>query len=485
MNVFLGIDIGTTNIKCLVLGEDGRILEVIHSSTPKNKERGVEFLDLELTRSYVESIIGKVGALHSLAAIAFSSFGETVIPVRQRKALSKSVMWYDRSTYPLWESHRESVDNLAPYRITGVENSYTFSLYKILLQKELFRPEGVENWLPVSSYLAYSLGGVPAWDMSQACRSFMVNIHSRRWNSQLIKYIGESEETMGELRYTGEPVGHTKSGIPLISAGHDHITGLYAAQAFARGKEFLFDSMGSASVIAAVVSGTAESLDFAGPFMPGGTVGIAYEDHQYYIESNVRYYGKLLQSLMDLTQTDATKEGYERLNNEIEKLGQLNSRPLFLVNGDLVVGEGLQGITLLEMPIPLNKEQLMQSAYIYLSSISKRIVDNIEKITRKELPIISGGGGSLNSLLMKYKASLLGKEIWVLPTSELTALGGAFAAAHGVGADEVIEKCVNLLEPEEIHPDEHLVEPLKEIYEKNAKEYLAIERNKKLDIQEG
>jgi len=243
--------------------------------------------------------------------------------------------------------------------------------------------------------------------------------------------------------------------------------------------------MGSASVIAAVVSGTAESLDFAGPFMPGGTVGIAYEDHQYYIESNVRYYGKLLQSLMDLTQTDATKEGYERLNNEIEKLGQLNSRPLFLVNGDLVVGEGLQGITLLEMPIPLNKEQLMQSAYIYLSSISKRIVDNIEKITRKELPIISGGGGSLNSLLMKYKASLLGKEIWVLPTSELTALGGAFAAAHGVGADEVIEKCVNLLEPEEIHPDEHLVEPLKEIYEKNAKEYLAIERNKKLDIQEG
>ncbi|WP_367362994.1 FGGY family carbohydrate kinase [Mesotoga sp.] len=296
MNVFLGIDIGTTNIKSLVLGEDGRILEVLHWTTPKNRENGVEFLDLEITRSYVESVIGKVEKLHSLAAIAFSSFGETVIPVRQREALAKPVMWYDRSTYSLWESHRESVDNLAPYRITGVENSYTFSLYKILLQKEVFRLGGVENWLPVSSYLAYSLGGEPVWDMSQACRSFMVNIHSRKWNSPLINHIGESEETMGDLAYTGEPVGKTKSGVPLVSAGHDHITGLYAAQAFAHGKEFLFDSMGSASVIAAVVSGTAESLDFAGPFMPGGTVGIAYEDHQYYIESNVRYYGKLLQS---------------------------------------------------------------------------------------------------------------------------------------------------------------------------------------------
>ncbi len=103
MNVFLGIDIGTTNIKSLVLGEDGRILEVLHWTTPKNRENGVEFLDLEITRSYVESVIGKVEKLHSLAAIAFSSFGETVIPVRQREALAKPVMWYDRSTYSLWK----------------------------------------------------------------------------------------------------------------------------------------------------------------------------------------------------------------------------------------------------------------------------------------------------------------------------------------------------------------------------------------------
>ncbi len=53
---------------------------------------------------------------------------------------------------------------------------------------------------------------------------------------------------------------------------------------------------------------------------------------------------------MDLTQTDAihVKEGYERLNREIEKLGQEFKTVLFLVNGDLVVGEGLQGITLLK-----------------------------------------------------------------------------------------------------------------------------------------
>lgn len=485
MKVFLGVDIGTTNIKCLVLGEDGRILDVLHSPTPKKRKGRVEFLDLDAARSYIEKAISEITELHSPAAVAFSSFGETIVPVKRGEVLSTPVMWYDRATYSLWESHKEAVDKLAPYRITGVENSYTFSFYKMLFHKAYSNLESVEHWLPVSSYLPYSLGAEPTWDMSQACRSFMVDIHSRSWNSPLLEYIRETEEAMGRLVYTGERIGSTKDGVPLVSAGHDHITGLYAAQVFAQGREFLFDSMGSASVIAAVVTGTAETLNFDRPLMPGWTVGIAYKDHQYYMESNVRHYGKLLQTLMNLTGLEATKEEYEKINSEIEKLKQWNSKPLFLVNGDLVTGEGLQGISLLEMPIPFRREQLMQSAYIYLASISKRIVDNIERIAEKALPIISGGGGSLNCLLMKYKASLLDREIWVLPTSELTALGGAFAAARGVGADEVIDRCVSIHQPSKTSPDERIADPLREIHEKNLEKYSLIEEEKKIAIQEG
>jgi len=485
MKVFLGIDIGTTNVKCLVLGSNGKILNILHSPTPKRSKKGIEFLDLEAVRSYVEKAIDEIEEDHTLAAVAFSSFGETVIPVKQGKAFSIPVMWHDRVTYPIWENHKEFVDRLAPYRITGVDNGYTFSIYKILFQKEASNLETVQQWLPVSSYLSYSLGARPTWDMSQACRSFMVNIHSRTWNSQLLEYIGETEETMGTLVYTGEQIGQTKNGVPIVSAGHDHITGLYAAQAFAKGREFLFDSMGSASVIAAVISGDAETMHFDKSFMARGTVGIAFKDSQYYIESNVRHYGKLLQSLMNLTGYEATKESYERLNMEIEKLDQWNSRPLFMVNGDLITGESLQGITFLEMPISLRSEQLIQSAYIYLASTSRRIVDNIERITGKTLPIISGGGGSLNNLLIKYKASLLQRQIWVLPTSELTALGGAFAAAHGIGADEVIESCVNYYQPNKTLPEERISKALMEIYEKNSDRYSMIERNRRIDIQEG
>jgi hypothetical protein len=67
----------------------------------------------------------------------------------------------------------------------------------------------------------------------------------------------------------------------------------------------------------------------------------------------------------------------------------------------------------------------------------------------------------------------------------LTALGGAFAAARGVGADEVIDRCVSIHQPSKTSPDERIADPLREIHEKNLEKYSLIEEEKKIAIQEG
>ncbi len=484
MKVYLGLDIGTTNTKCLVLGSNGVILETIREATPKKKLGGAEYLDLRKMQSLIEKLLSEINEKYALGAVAFSSVGETVIPLRNRTPLCLPLMWYDRAVYPLWEKHKAAVDKLAPYKITGMDNGYIFSIYKILFQRDLFDLKSVEHWLPVGSFFAYMLGAEPTWDMSLACRSFMVDIHERSWNRPILEYVDVAPDSMGELVYTGQQIGSTKDGVPIISGGHDHITGLFAAKEFAQGKEFLFDSMGSASVVAAVVKSDADSLDFESPFMPGGTIGIAFEESQYYIENDIRYYGRLLESLMNLTGLKASKEGYDRLNEVIERSDAWHSNPLFLVSGDLVTGEVMEGITLLDMPLTFTREELLHCAYIYLVSSSKEIVDNLEKITEKRLPIICGGGGSQNSLLMKYKASLMERDISILPTSELTALGGALAAAHGVGDSTTIERCVKnhgLLKTE---ADIDIAENIKDIYSRNSKRYSDIEKERKIDFQQ-
>ena len=103
MKAYLGIDIGTTNMKCLVLGSNGKILEVMHEETPKKRIAGADYLDLEATHSFVDKFISGASGKYSLGGIAFSSIGETVVPVYKGKALSDPLMWYDSATRSIWE----------------------------------------------------------------------------------------------------------------------------------------------------------------------------------------------------------------------------------------------------------------------------------------------------------------------------------------------------------------------------------------------
>lgn len=313
----------------------------------------------------------------------------------------------------------------------------------------------------------------------------MVDVHKRKWNEQLVEYAGESPDSMGALVYTGQLIGETRDGVPIVSGGHDHITGLYAAMAFAGNREFLLDSMGSAAVVAAVVNANERQLQLEEPFMPGGTIGIAFEESQYYIENDVRYYGRFLETLMRLTGFEPNREGFRKVNQLLEERNDWEFDPLFLVSGDLFTGEAMKGITILDIPLDTTREQLVKSAYVYLASSSKTVVDKLERIAGRALPIIAGGGGSQNELLMRYKASLLNRDIAVLQTSELTALGAALAAARGVGDTEVVSSCVGNHELLKTSPDHNLSEIINRIHSESLRRYAGIQKEKKIDLSQG
>lgn len=485
LKAYLGVDIGTTNTKFLLLGSNGVIIRTMKQITPKKVAQKVEYLDIKKLQKMIEEVITSISQVYSLQGIAFSSIGETVIPVSNREPLCEPLMWYDRASYPEWKKHRETVESLAPYRVTGIENGYIFSIYKIIFQKHLFQLDHVEHWLPVGSYFAYMFGAKATWDMSLACRSLLIDVHKRQWNEPLVEYAGESLESMGALVYTGQSIGETRDGIPIASGGHDHITGLYAAMAFARSREFLLDSMGSAAVVAAVVNANERELELEKPFMAGGTIGIAFEESQYYIENDVRYYGRFLETMMKLTGFEPNREGFEEVNQLLGGSNDWELVPLFLVSGDLFTGEAMKGITVLDIPLGTTREQLLKSAYVYLASSTKTVVDKLEGIAGRALPIIAGGGGSQNGLLMKYKASLLNRDIAVLQTSELTALGAAFAAARGVGDTEAVNACAVNYELLETSPDHGLSGSIKRIHSEHLRRYEGIYKRKKIDLSRG
>ena len=266
---------------------------------------------------------------------------------------------------------------------------------------------------------------------------------------------------MGKLLYTGEFIGKTPEGIPVYSAGHDHITGLFAVSLFSDTPEFLFDSMGSSTVVAAVVTEKTNEMHMGEPFMIGGTLGVAFGDRQYYLESNMRHYGRVLQWIMNTTGKEATPENFLRLNEIIENFADIPARPLFMVNGDLVLRERTEGINILEAPLDMSPERLLQAGYVYLTASSKLIIDNLEKFNGRSLPVMAGGGGTMNDTLMKYKASILNREIKVLTVNEVTALGAALAAVVGRKDFDIVKNLKENLPVKSVEPDRELGEKLR------------------------
>ncbi|ABV34264.1 FGGY-family carbohydrate kinase [Pseudothermotoga lettingae] len=469
MKAYAGIDIGTTNTKIMVITKNG-IENVFKVKTPKNVINGVEYFDLDKLEHAIEKVLCQIKDRWSLAGLSCTSVGESVVAVSRGKKLYDPIVWYDTCTKPLQEKYKDTVETLAPYEISGSRDIYYFSLYKILYmyEKSIVKPDQVEHWLPISSYITYKLTRKPLWDMTQACRSHMVDIHRRKWNEELLKYFQIDPDQLGELHYTGSFAGQWEN-VPVFLSGHDHLTGTYGLTSLF-GSEIIYDSMGTASLITAIAHEKDKNMHMKSPFMKnGGLVGIAFEDKQYYLASGVRYHGKLIELILKIFGMKTSSKRFIELNEQISVLPV--KLPFYIYsNGDNIVGENADGINFLKIPANCSQIEMLQSVYLYLCYTSRLTVENLEKFVG-QLPVIAGGGLTDNKTFISYKASMLGKTIYYLNTAELTALGAAISAIRGANDFQMIEYLRKKIHFEKVFPNKELSEKMNELYKEIQRGY--------------
>ncbi|WP_041083883.1 FGGY-family carbohydrate kinase [Thermotoga profunda] len=469
MRTYVGIDLGTTNTKIIVVDENG-IEKIIKIKTPKRVANAVEYFDLDKLDHSIEKIISQLNEEYDIAGLSCTSFGESVVPVANGRKLHDPIVWYDTCTKTTQQKYEKIVDKLAPYEISGSRDIYYFSLYKILYMYEnsIVRPNEVEHWLPVCSYVLYRLTKNAVWDMTQACRSHMVDVHNRRWNKNLIDHFEISQDQLGKLDYTGSFVGYYGK-IPVFLAGHDHLTGTFGLVSL-YGSDLIYDSMGTASLITAISHEKDGNLHMKEPFMKnGGLVGIGFKDGQYYLASGVRYHGKLIELVLRTFGMTVSSKRFRLINEKIKSMPQRVNFYIYS-NGDNVVGENCQGINFLEIPADCTPEEILQTVYQYLSYTSRVTIENLNRYVG-DLPIIVGGALINNDVFMKYKASMLCKDLYYLNTTELTALGAAVSAIKGSHNEQAFEALKAKTAFQKIVPDYELCKQMNELYIKMSQGY--------------
>ena len=212
MNKYIGVDLGTSGLKLLLVAADGSILDQTALTYPVSyprdgwSEQNPEDWFAALMRGFEQlgardvAGISFGGQMHGL--VALDAAGEVVRPC---------ILWNDGRT----ERETEYLNTLPVAEYTGNMAFAGFTAPKLLWlskNEEQNFARTAKIMLP-KDYLAYKLTGQFATDYSDASGTLLLDVKNRRWSSEMCDICGISAGQLPQLFESYQPVGFVKREI--------------------------------------------------------------------------------------------------------------------------------------------------------------------------------------------------------------------------------------------------------------------------------
>lgn len=212
--LYIGIDLGTSASKFLLVDEVGRVLNTVTKEYPLSFPRpgwseqdpahwwqaclaGVPELLAGFDAKQVAGI-GVGGQMHGL--VALDAAGNVLRP---------AILWNDGRTAAQVDYLNEAVGNDKLSAWTGNIAFAGFTAPKLLWMRQnepdLFAR--IAKILLPKDYLVYRLTGVHATDYSDASGTLLLDVAHKRWSSEMLDLCGVTEAQMPTLFDSWQPVG--------------------------------------------------------------------------------------------------------------------------------------------------------------------------------------------------------------------------------------------------------------------------------------
>lgn len=204
--LFIGIDLGTSACKLLLVGEDGTIQNEVTKEYPLSfphpgwaEQRPEEWWDAvvtgvpELLRGFDANDvagIGSGGQMHGL--VALDEHDHVIRP---------AILWNDGRTFKEVEYLNNVVGKDRLSELTANIAFAGFTAPKLLWMREN-EPENFEKIAKImlpKDYLTYKLTGVHACDYSDASGMLLLDVQHKRWSQEMLEICGVSERQMPKL----------------------------------------------------------------------------------------------------------------------------------------------------------------------------------------------------------------------------------------------------------------------------------------------
>ena len=441
MPTLIAIDQGTTSTRTVAFDAD---LNIIHSKQKEYpliypNDGWVEIEPEELMNSVYSTIDPVLDACSDVSALGITNQRETTLvwDSDSGKPIYNAIVWQDRRTAEQCmqlkkDGYEETIKNatgllLDPY-FSATKISWILNNVDGARQKA---DAGKLRFGTVDTYLLWQLtdGNVYKTDVTNASRTNLYNIHTKEWDSELLKIFNIPKSMLPEVFPSESHYGSFDRGNKTIK-----ITGIIGDQQGALVGQRCFQpgqmkaTFGTGCFL--MVNSGSEYLQSTSGLL--NTLGYGLSGSvPYALEGSIFSAGTIIQWLRD--NLEFFSDSAESINL-LDERGESNG--VLFIPGFTGIGAphwnaeiraSFYGITR-----DTTKTDMVTAAF---KSLIYQVMDikealSIDGIEIKNLSI--DGGMAANSSFCQLLSDFLGQEVQVPPSLESTAIGAAIAA--GIGA---------------------------------------------------
>ncbi len=433
MAKLLGIDVGTSGCKLLLVDEQGRVLKQASAEYPlevpqplwsqQNPEdwwSGVQKCLAEL-REPSPDAIGVTGQMHG--AVFLDERLEVIRP---------AILWNDQRTLEECAQIDARVGAAAVREITRNPPLTGFQLPKLLwLQNH--EPENFSRLRTVllpKDYIRFKLTGGLATEVSDASGTGLLDVAGRRWSAEMVEILGLQEAWFPECHESDEPSGETNGqggvtrGIPVVGGGGDQAAAAVGTGAVVPG--VISVSLGTSGVVFT-------SIDEPNYDAAGAAHTFCHANRGWHAMGVMLSCGGALRWFRD---TLGGGRSYDQLAREASGAPAGCEGLTFLPylagercpHNDPLARAAFAGLTLAH-----GFEHAARSVFEGISFGLLDCLNLMQRLGASADEVRVTGGGARSSLWLQMLADMFGTPLKTLETDEGPAFGAALLAGVGIG----------------------------------------------------
>lgn len=477
--LYIGIDLGTSSVKLLLMKETGEIMKSVSREYPLYFPKP-GWSEQKPEDWYAQSIEGlrELTAECEKSQVAGISFGGQmhglVVLDEKDKVIRPAILWNDGRTgkETAYLNGVIGKDKLSEYTANIAFAGFTAP--KLLWMREN-EPENFARICKImlpKDYLAYKLSGSFSTDVSDASGMLLMDVKNRRWSKKMLEICGIKEEMLPRLYESYEVTGTLKPEladelglsrqVKIIAGAGDNAAAAVGTGTVGNGMCNI--SLGTSGTIFISSDSFAADENHA-------LHSFAHADGTYHLmgcmlsaASCNKWWNEEILKTKDFA---AEQEGITKLGeNQVFYLPYLmgersphnnpNARALFI-----------------GMSMDTTREEMTQAV---LEGVIFGLRDSLEVARNLGLEISRTkicGGGAKSPLWKKMAANILNLKVEVIAVEEGPAFGGAMLAAVGCGEYKNVQAAAEAIAwvVDTIEPEKELVAKYEKKYQKFKKIY--------------